>query len=176
MFFSGRVRFHCPYVLAALTCMAACSAERVGTLGPGMEPPEGDAAVLQDASAGASEDAQPEDAHVAEPPGPDAAMAACKEAADCPSADAFQCLAGACVEYECHTQRKCTGSDACEDHVCVPFEPPERFPTGFFQSSGGGTATSGRYRLRLSAGAPQPMRGAQSSKYKVRVGAGAGRP
>lgn len=138
---------------------------------PGALGPYPDASAVEDASA-SDDDAGPGPPR----PGDDASMAQCTVPNDCPSADAFECVQGICVEFACHALRACQGSDVCEQHACVPFVPPERFPSGVFQSSGGGTAKGAHYRLRLSAGAPQPMRTAHSGKYKLTLGAGAGRP
>ena len=159
-------------MVAALVLLSGCSGETFGTMHPMGEVLDaagpGDAATGQDAHVG--QDAGPDQ------PGGDAAVAQCGSAADCPVVDAYQCLQGLCVEFACHAQKACSNVEVCEDHACVPFVPPERFPTAFFQSSGGGTAANPRLRVRLSAGAPQPMRTAQSGKYKLTLGAGAGRP
>jgi hypothetical protein len=43
-------------------------------------------------------------------------------------------------------------------------------PTSVFQSSGGGTAESPSFRLRLSVGAPQPIGQAESATQMVVTG------
>jgi hypothetical protein len=182
MFSLGRVplRFACApegrlrHAWLALLLLVGCSSDTFGTMRPGAVLPGEDAAIADDASS----DHDDEDATIAPPPTPgsDASIAECVTLLDCASAEAFQCLQGVCVEYACHPQKPCAGTEVCEDHACVPFVPPERFPAGFYQSSGGGTASNTQFHLRLSAGAPQPMRSAQSSKYKLTLGAGAGRP
>lgn len=101
---------------------------------------------------------------------------ACTSAKDCGDPERFACTGHACVEYACHASKPCLGSDACEGHACVPFKPPERLPTGYAQTNGGGEASSSQYRLRWSAGTPQPFGVASSAKYRVTLGPGAGRP
>lgn len=46
-------------------------------------------------------------------------------------------------------------------------------PVGVFQSSGGGTASSAGYRMRVSFGAPQPMGTASGPSKTVTTGPGA---
>jgi hypothetical protein len=110
--------------------------------------------------------------------GPDGpASTLCTKDADCGDVERFRCGgSGTCEEYACHASKGCSGADVCDDHVCGPFTPPERFPVGYSQTSGGGSASSSKYRLRLSAGTPQPFGVASSSKYRMVLGPGAGRP
>ncbi len=104
-------------------------------------------------------------------------MSECSDDADCGDVERYRCSgAGMCEEHACHAAKACTGETVCEAHVCVPFVPPERLPAGYSQTSGGGSAASSQYRLRLSAGTPQPFGVASSSKYRVVLGPGAGRP
>lgn len=100
----------------------------------------------------------------------------CVRNADCGDSERFECAAMKCVEYECYLGKPCPDTDVCESHNCAAFVPPERFPTGYFQSSGGGTTSSSQYSLRLSAGMPQPMGLMSSGMYKMTIGPGAGRP
>jgi hypothetical protein len=52
-------------------------------------------------------------------------------------------------------------------------EPAPDLPANVLSTSGGGTASSEGYRVRVRIGAPQPMGTAAASGHEVRVGPGA---
>jgi hypothetical protein len=111
-----------------------------------------------------------------EPPGEGGpSVTRCQEDSDCGSPERFQCRAGACEEYACHTSKPCPGIESCENHTCQAFVAPERFPASAHQSSGGGISSSSKYRMRWSAGRPGSLQAAKSSRFQLTVGVEAGR-
>lgn len=97
----------------------------------------------------------------------------CMADADCGDLERLHCVDQKCIEHECYAGNPCADADVCEMHVCVPFTPPERFPSGFVQTNGGGTVTSAEHRLRWSAGMPQPFGITASNKHRLILGPGA---
>jgi hypothetical protein len=68
------------------------------------------------------------------------------------------------------------GVDAGDGDGGGPDAGPRTPRSIVFQSAGGGTASSGGHRLRLSIGAPQPAGDGASSERRLVIGPAAARP
>jgi hypothetical protein len=76
-------------------------------------------------------------------------------------------LGGACRDFDCPPGYKAAGERCLvnPDDPAAPKQPP-----AFSATSGGGSAKSDRYAVRISVGAPGAMGNAQSDTYRLQAG------
>lgn len=81
------------------------------------------------------------------------------------------CMGASCeAAMECDATQACGSGDfECVDGTCV-FQPPERKPSYFLQTLGGGVAAAGSHRVEIAIGAAGPVGVMRGDRYVLQLG------